>query len=381
MNAECSALSQTPIKRSYTPWNKIFSYDNETDITFVIEARGHGKTFGLREQFIRDFLNRKEHFCVVTRHDNQIPEIARDYFGLLYKPNADGLTSSIVVRNHNFVFKKEGYVYYIQELANDMDKPESDKWEIIGYFVSLSKAQKYKEMTFTNVRRMVFDECLIEQPNARNNYLPDEFEAFTSLVYTVFREQPNVRRKHNIYLLSNACNMVNPYFERYDINTIPDKGFTWWGNKQLLLYIGDDDIYSSQMADNTIAGRMAQRSDYGQLALSNSFVEANSTDYIAKKTSGAKLLYGLSVKGHTLYVWVDMGQGLYFVNQQKVKDNRIPVYALTFADNRINYIIAKRNEPQIMGLINMYKYNCVRFDSFETQSLCLENVFRIYDFR
>lgn len=380
MNADSSEQSQTPI-RTYTPWQKIFSYDNEADITFVIEARGHGKTFGLREQFIRDYIKNKEHFCVVTRHDNQIPEIARDYFGLLYKPDSSGLPSSKVVRNHNFIFKKEGYVYYVQELENETDKPDADRWEIIGYFVSLSKAQKYKEMTFTNVRRMVFDECLIEQPNARNSYLPSEYEAFTSLVYTVFREQPNSVQKHNVYLLSNACNMVNPYFERYDINRIPDKGFSWWGNKQLLLYVGNDDAYSSQMAENTIAGRMAQRSDYGQLALGNDFRESNEIDYLAKKTKNAKLLYGLSVKGHTLYVWCDLNLGLYFINQQKVNDNRIPVYALTFADNRINYIVAQRNMPQIMGLINMFKYNCVRFDSFETQALCLQNVFRIYDFR
>lgn len=380
MNADSSEQSQTPI-RTYTPWQKIFSYDNEADITFVIEARGHGKTFGLREQFIRDYIKNKEHFCVVTRHDNQIPEIARDYFGLLYKPDSSGLPSSKVVRNHNFIFKKEGYVYYVQELENETDKPDADRWEIIGYFVSLSQAQKYKEMTFTNVRRMVFDECLIEQPNARNSYLPSEYEAFTSLVYTVFREQPNSVQKHNVYLLSNACNMVNPYFEKYDINRIPDKGFSWWGNKQLLLYVGNDDAYSSQMAENTIAGRMAQRSDYGQLALGNDFRESNEIDYLAKKTKNAKLLYGLSVKGHTLYVWCDLNLGLYFINQQKVNDNRIPVYALTFADNRINYIVAQRNMPQIMGLINMFKYNCVRFDSFETQALCLQNVFRIYDFR
>lgn len=379
MNADNLGQLQTPI-RTYTPWQKIFSYDHEADITFVIEARGHGKTFGLREQFIRDFINRKEHFCVVTRHDNQIPEIARDYFGLLYKPDSSGLPSSKIVRKHNFIFKKEGYVYYIQELANKSDKPDADKWETIGYFASLSQAQKYKEMTFTNVRRMVFDECLIEQPNARTNYLPSEFEAFTSLVYTIFREQPNNMHKHNIYLLSNACNMVNPYFEKYNINRIPDKGFSWWGNKQLLLYVGNDDDYSTQMAENTIAGRMAQRSEYGQLALNNSFKESNETDYISRKTRNAKLLYGLSVKGHTLYVWCDLNIGLYFINQQKVNDDRIPVYALTFADNRINYIIARRNMPQIMGLVNMFKYNCVRFDSFETQTLCLQNVFRIYDF-
>lgn len=377
MNKGISAQLQRFTDR--TPWNKIFSYDNETDVTFIIEARGHGKTFGLREQFVRDWIKNRSHFCAITRNENQIPEIARDYFGLLNKPDEQGLPSSQLCRDYNICFKRVGYVYYAQILEDD-DTPNSDKWEIIGYFVSLSKAQKYKELTFTNVRRMVFDECLIEQPNPRNNYLPNEFEAFNSLVYTVFREQPNQKKQHNIYLLSNACNMVNPYFEAYNVNDIPPKGFSRWGDKQLLLYVGSNIAYSTRMELDTIAGRMAARTNYGRLALDNDFTESDYTDFIARKPNTARLLYGIAVNSHILYVWCDVSQGIYYINQQNVNNDNLIIYALTSNDNKINYRIAKRSAPAIQGLMKMYSYNCVRFDSFETQSLCLNSIFRIYNF-
>lgn len=370
----------------YTPWQKIFSYDASADMTFVIEARGHGKTFGIREQLLRDYINHKWRFAIVVRTETRIPIVANDFFGALAKPNNQGEYSSELWRNHRFIFKRSGYTLQCQEIpveswTNPDWSADKDKWDTIGYFVSLSKAQNYKELTFTKVRRIVFDEALIERPDAHNAYLPNEFESFNSLVYSIFREQVDGTMKPNIYCLANACSVVNPYFSAYNVDRIPPKGFSWWSDKQLLIYNGDTREYSQQMATNTIAGRMAQHTAYARMSLDNDFKEGDYIAFIAPKTSQARFIFAIAVSGKLLGVWVDMAQGMYYINQKMPRGNDYTVFALTSKDNRINYVMAQRGELRIRSIAEMYASGNVRFDTFETMQLCLDNVFTLYGMR
>lgn len=366
---------------NYTPWERIFSYD--ADITMVIEARGHGKTFGLREQFVRDWVNGGERFVCVSRYETDIPSVARGFFDALYKTGGDGVAVSEVARRHVIVTRRAGHVMYAQIKpldASDGWKPVKNKWSIIGYFVSLSKYQDYKAMTFANVRRIVLDEALIENPTGRHDYLPDEFLRLASVVDSTTRERADSGlHKPNVYLLANACGVFNPYFERYGITTVPPSGFSWWGGKNFLLYVGDDAVYSAEKQEGTVAGRMlAGAGDANDALTLNRFVDATD-DMIGKKSPHASFDFGFIIEGREIGVWEDIYEGWYYMCNKTVKNG--VVYALTTADARMNVLLAKRTQPQMKMLMEAYRMGLVKFEDWNLRRFFETRVAPLYGIR
>ena len=62
----------------YYDWNKTLSYDAE--ITMVVGERGIGKTYGMRLQHIRDYIEREHRFSQLCRHKNQLSTFTSDFF-------------------------------------------------------------------------------------------------------------------------------------------------------------------------------------------------------------------------------------------------------------------------------------------------------------
>lgn len=374
---------------SYTPWKKIFSYD--ADVSMVIEARGHGKTFGLREQCLKDYLQDKERFCIVARYEYQLHDIARDYFGALSRLNKHGEPASPIFRERRFVFRRKGYLLQIQEapalntedgLAALSWKPAKEDWETIAYLAALSNYQRYKELTYAGVRRIVFDEALIENPTGIRDYLPDEYERLVSVVDSVTRERADDtgRHKPNVYLLSNSVGGVaNPYFAHFGIRSVPPKGFTWHAGKTMLLYVGEDTAYSVAKAKDTVAGRMSRGTRAAAAINDNEFTSRAEAGMIRRKPSNAVCKYGVVLSGHRFSVWVDIDEGYYYIVP------RIPrgmdTFALTTSDNTVNYLMARRMEPEIRALCECYRLGLVRFqdESVETDFETL--LLPLYGFR
>ena len=50
---------------AFYDWERTLSYD--ADITMVIGARGYGKTYGLRRQFLRDYIGKGYRFVEVVQ--------------------------------------------------------------------------------------------------------------------------------------------------------------------------------------------------------------------------------------------------------------------------------------------------------------------------
>lgn len=366
----------------YVPWNKIFSYD--ADVTMLADSRGHGKTFGLREQFLRDAIKHDYNFVQIVRNETKIVPTSRGYFDALSKPNEDGLATSAYFRKHPCVFRRSGHDYLYQRVPRDAGpnwKPSKRGWERIGYFVSLSKAQDYKMMTFANVRRLCLDEALIENPDRSNNYVPNEFDRLVSLVDTCTRERADSgMHKPNVYLLSNSCGIVNPYFQHYGITTIPPDGFSWHDGKTFLLWIGNDTEYASEKARGTVAGRMSRGTKNAEMVNANRFVMTRDGGLIADKDEYAQFICGITCGGNTYGLWLSLKSALYYVNDKIPEDGK-PIYALTTADNELNYVVASKTEPRMQSLIKMYRAGLVRFSSPVIREKVERDVFPLYGLR
>ena len=333
----------------YYDWNKTLSYD--ADVTMVIGARGIGKTYGLRLQFIRDFIKDGSRFVELTRHKNELSDFSATYFNR-------------IVENEEFpdyVFKTTPRHAYI---ADKPKKDEKPKWKLCGYFGALTEAQAMKKRTYSKVKRMLLDEAVIDKRLDRyHNYLPNEFGILANILDSVSRERKETSNSDRcrVYLLGNACDLLNVYFAAYGINDEPKIGYSWHKGKTMLLHYVKDAIYASEKSKETVAGRMLSNTADELVASANEFLRA-SNDFVFKRPKHAKFYFGIVYRDLKFGVWADFKDGLYYVTN-KIPKNATPVYALTASDNKINYIMAKRAEGVLRSFVDLYYVGIIRYET------------------
>ena len=326
-------------------WNKILSYN--APITAVITSRGFGKTFGLRLQFIRDYLHHGYTFVEIVRHKNELQAVQSNYFDKIGEFFPD------------FMFKTQSNVGYIAR--KPQDKKNKPVWHVIGYFVAMSQYQLVKKQSggsFKNVHRMVLDEFTIELDDVFHRYNPNEWDVMTSIIDSCTREIYGVSVPPKLYLLGNATDIRNPYFEKAGITGNPHVGFSWHMCKNFLLYY-DINLEYQRNKSNTLAGKMGEYGNNNTM-LENKFSNAND-EWIKSKSAQAVFIYGIMYKKHAIGVWADSHTGLYYLTAKIPKnDNR--VYALTVND-KPNYLLLKRNNQITLTLYQAYRYRMVYFSS------------------
>lgn len=353
-------------KGKYYDWERTLSYD--ADVTMVIGARGVGKTFGLRLQCIRDFLRDGSRFCEITRYKNELSGVSDGYFNRLEKmPECKG-----------YVFKTDARFAWIAEKPpKETDKPN---WKLSGYFVALSDAQRMKKRTFDNVRRLIFDESILERSDRYHRYLPNEFGVLANMVDTVSRERADtVGMKPRVYLLGNACDLANPYFAAYGVGTDLKYGYRWYASKTFLLHYVDPGEYSREKATGTVAGRMFANTEAGKIAISNKFIRENS-EFIHNKPKSAKFSFGIVLNGNRFGIWLDQNEGYYYVTDKIPNNTGKPVYSLTRKDVSINYIAANRASITMRYVSDMYYYGLLRYES-ETLMMRFGEVLEMFGIR
>ena len=331
----------------YYDWNKTLSYD--ADVTMVVGARGIGKTYGLRLQFVRDYLKNGSRFVELTRHQKQLPDFTGNYF-------------SRIIENYEFpgyVFKTNSKYAYI---AKAEEKPQ---WEICGYFGAMTAAQDMKKQTFSKVKRILLDEAIIDKRIDRyHRYLANEYSVLANIVDSVSRERPDTPNdlRPRVYLLGNACDLLNPYFGVYGIGEEPKVGYSWHDGKTMLLHYLKDAVYAEQKTAHTVAGRMLENTVDGAVSSSNEFLR-QSKDFVFEKPKNAKFKMGLVYQEKRYGIWVDENEGYYYVNRKIPKNTNCPIFALTASDNKVNYIAARKAEVALKGFTDLYYLGIVRYET------------------
>lgn len=346
-------------------WTKTLSFDAE--VTMICGARGIGKTYGLRKQLVKDYLKRGYRFVIIVRYKDKIPKVRNDFFARLQEkdefPTLD--------------FKTEGRYAYISRGVTDKGAPA---WEKVGYFVALTEAQDTKEMTFVNVKRIILDEFILDKDDRHRRYLYDEYTKLVTIEDSVARE--NTKDKTHIspriYLLGNALNIVNPYFQAFGIKELPPRGYSWHYNKTVLLHYSDDAEYSAEKAENTLAGKLYKLSRQHSQNVDNTFVISN-VEHIKKKPSHARFIFGVIYKGKRFGVWCDAINEHFYINEY-IPPNREDIYALSLSDKELNYRVAKKNERRIISLHELFCEDRLFFIDEQTREAFFE-IFALYGAR
>lgn len=347
------------MKNNFYNWQETFSRQVGTNGEFclVIGARGIGKTFGLRLQCVKDFLKDGSRFCEISRNAAEIPLIMAGYFDKLQAKNFFT----------EFEFKTEKQAAYIRRIPLDEDSAE--EWELIGYFVSLTQFQRDKKRTFANVKRIIFDEAILDRKDKHHRYLANEFSIFANVVNTILREELGQPTKGKIYLLGNSCDLCAPYLFNLGVKKAPEYGYTYFNNKHTLLHY----VEATQAAErerNTLVGRMLAGSEEAKIMFNNEFLNAHD-EFIEDKTSVAKFVYGIKYRSMKFGVWLDYSQGMFYVNEQIPKNNN-NVFTLTKSDATINYNAARKTNERLQVLIDCFYIGAVRYSSPAIREAFLE---------
>lgn len=338
------------MESKYYDWNKTISYD--ADVTVVISMRGFGKTYGLRKQCISDYINNGYRFVQIVRFKNSIPNIAADYFGKVSKEK----------KFKDYMFKTHGSFGYIAKRPKDKnDKPQ---WKLLCYFVALSQMQQTKEQTFTDVKRLIFDEAILDFRDRFHNYLPNEYSLLANVVDSCTREnaEDETAIKPRLYCLANACDLINPIFMRYGVTREPEYGYSWHDGKNMLLHYVAPEYHGELKLNETVAGRMTRGTSEADITVNNRFLNAN-TDFVEKKTANAKFQYAIKYDADIYAVWVDWNAGLYFISSKIPNNTNKPIISLTARDNRINYVLVKRSNKLMQNLLELYYLGLIRYES------------------
>lgn len=318
-------------------WNldKVLSYN--CLFNFILGARGVGKTYGLKKYVIKQFLKKEKQFIYVRRFKEEIKAVGDKFFSDIYSEFPE----------HSLEFDKSQFL---------IDK------KVAGYTIPLTTASIRKSVPYPNVSYIIFDEFIIE--TGVYHYLNNEVTKFLELYSTVARLRDDVQ----VFFLSNAITFTNPYFIYFDLNK-PFKNDIVVKN-DILLQVIDNEEYSNTYKE-TRFGKMLAGTQYADYAMDNQFLQDNN-DFLMKKTSRCKYMFGIKYKNEVYGVWSDSSIGVWFVSNDIDKTSKL-LYSALLEDHTTNTMLIKSAHSNYFKIfIKNFQNGLVMFESLKIKNLMIE---------
>ena len=316
---------------------------------FILGMRGGGKTYGALKWCIEQHLkNRKKgiewQFLYVRRMKTELAKLTTARGGRLF--------NAVQKEFPDHILKSESNVLYCDDA-------------VIGYAQPLSTASILKSDAFPNVKVIVFDEFIIDN-RGTYHYLNDEVTKFLDLYETVARG-----RDVNVFFLSNAVTVTNPYFDYFHLDKPHNGDIQRFGDSKQILVQNFVSSSLSVLKKKSRFGQIIEGTEYSDYAYDNEWLLDN-TDFIEKKTQRARYYLTLRYKDSYLGIWFDDLQWLFYVSAD-VDLQFKHLYSVTTDDHKPNVMLmnAGRKLPWLKELKDSYEMGAVRYESIK-----LKNWFR-----
>lgn len=322
------------LKNKYYDPNPLLSYNRI--LSFLIGARGIGKSYAFKKYTINRFVKHGEQFIYLRRYQSELRKI-KNYF--------DDVKDEFPENK----FEVKGREFYCDG-------------KLMGWAIPLSSWQSEKSNAYPNVTTIVFDEFMREKDNSR--YLPNEVNALLNIMDTVFRDRDNAR----CVCLSNAVTITNPYFVYFQLT--PDVNRRFSANESIVVEIPDSAEFTTYRR-KTKFGKLIDGTDYGDMSLDNIFTNDNDV-FLERRTKESKYQFTIAFKGQMIGVWVDPELVLLYFSEDYDPSGR--VYAMTTSDMRDNFMLMtswKRNYD-LLKTVSAFKQGALRFDNQKLKTLGYE---------
>ena len=342
----------------YTP-NKQLTYNRI--FNFVVGVRGGGKTFNSIKHCIEKFLKDGSEFIYLRRRQVHLDDACNGSKGsgdLFADIRAQGYFSEHELKVSGD--KSGGYNFYVNG-------------KIMGYGKALSTSNGRRSASKPNVKRMIFDEFLIDDSQGTNErYLNHGSEMF---IFNNFYETIARGRDIPVLFIGNAFSMVNPYFLDLGIrisdvtNNKIYKGKAWTA-----VFWKDQEFIESR--EKTQFYQATKDTKFNEHAFGNTFY-LDRKDFIKKRAKDSEHQFSLVYLGKAYGVWVDWHKGAYYVSSKGGNTSREKTISMSMSDNKPNNVSIRRyrNLPFIKAFRMAADNNCVYFDTQESYNMMNEVVY------
>ena len=336
-------------KSIYFDWSEVFARDKKVNV--VVGARGIGKTFGMRLQLIRDYIKRGQRSIEIVRYKEDIKYMVSSYHERIEPFFPD------------YEFRSDSSGLYLRKKRASNVKAQ---WELYCYIQSLSTSQKAKRGTFKNVHRVLFDEFALDRTNRFERYLPSEVDDLARIISTASRERADGKggEAPYAYLVGNAVDRFNPYYERWEFDA-DMLGITIKNGRLFYNVVADTDIYRG-----TTAHLVSGESRETKMASGNAHADLAELCKVEKrKPAGAVPMLGIKWNSKDFTLW--RSSDMWHVENKKAPSD-VRVVATRLRDGGVNVQGGKWLRKNLRPLVEMYSLGLCSFDKAATHNDYLE---------
>ena len=166
--------------------------------------------------------------------------------------------------------------------------------------------------------------------------------------------------------------MTNPYFLYFNLNF--EKGQTL----KLTKFISVELIKSQEYVDhvkNTKFGQLIAETEYGKYNIQNEFLLDTDT-FIQTMPAGAAYIWTFIVKNQEFGFYVSQQETLWYLSDAVDKTCRRK-FALSFSEHDQNTILAQRQNPHILQMLDSYCQGNLRFTTQTVKNIMSEILRRL----
>lgn len=226
-------------------------YPNKFYYTFL-GGRGTGKSFDIKDNIFRDYLENGEQAVVLRRYVNQLDDIKNNYMDDVLMEKYPDFMQDITYKHDAVYYKDEPFIY----------------------FMGLNRKGVMKAGAYPKVTKIVYEEFT---PQAGERYLSKEYQRLETLAITIDRFQDRV----TCFLLGNTTTTYNPVFQA--MKCYPPLDYGVKQNSEILIarFPTDEDLAEKQT--NSRLGRVTKKSGSYAYNIQNENLSNEMFNIIPKK--------------------------------------------------------------------------------------------------
>lgn len=174
----------------------------------AIGERSNGKTFGVKELALDDYLKRGKQLAYIRRWEDDFKKAATFYDDMINNETRGNIIATKTKGKYNGVryTSRNWYLVHYDE-KGEIDEMDEKPFAIA---FALTMEEHYKSFSFPDIETIFLDEFM-----TRRTYVNDEFLLFMSLISTIVR----LRDTPRIFMCANTITSYNPYFVEMGIKT------------------------------------------------------------------------------------------------------------------------------------------------------------------